>query len=67
MHRTCFLRLTRRANQGHIIIIADIVKLAPVNRPWAFSLAAMLSAGKFQTIEPVSSHFLQFVDGPKTI
>jgi hypothetical protein len=33
-------RLTRRANQRHIVIIADIVKLAPVNRPRAFSFAA---------------------------
>jgi microcystin-dependent protein len=32
-------RLTRRANQRHIVIIADIVKLAPVNRPRAFSFA----------------------------
>jgi len=53
-----FWRLTRRANQGHVTIIADIVKLAPLNRLWAFSFAAMLSAGKFQIIEPVSSHFL---------
>jgi len=27
----------------------------------------MLSAGKFQIIQPVASHFLQFVDGPKNI
>jgi hypothetical protein len=40
MHRTSFLHLTRRANQRHIVIIADIVKLAPVNRPRAFSFAA---------------------------
>jgi hypothetical protein len=33
-------RLTRRANHRHIVIIADIVKLAPVNRPRAFSFAA---------------------------
>jgi hypothetical protein len=31
----------------------------------AFLLATMLSAGKFQIIEPVSLHFLQFVDGSK--
>jgi hypothetical protein len=62
-----FLRLTRRANQPHDVIIADVVKLAPVNRPRAFSFVAMLFAEEFQIIEPVSSHFPQFVDGPKSI
>jgi hypothetical protein len=57
MHRTSFKHLTRRANQRHIVIIADIVKLAPVNRLRAFSFVEMLSAGKFQIIQPVSLHF----------
>jgi hypothetical protein len=51
-------RLTRRANHGHIIIIAYIIKLAPVNRPRAFSIAEILSAGKFQFIQPVARDFL---------
>jgi len=34
------MRSTRRANQRHIFIIADIVKLAPVNRPRAFFICS---------------------------
>jgi len=41
-----FLDLTRRANQRHTIIIADIAKLAPVNRPRAFSFATDAIRGK---------------------
>jgi len=33
-----FLRLTRRANQGHIDIIANIVQPAPENRQRVFVL-----------------------------
>jgi hypothetical protein len=55
MHRTGSWRLTRRANQRHIVIIANIVNARAIMP--AFSFAAMLSAGKFQIIEPVSLHF----------
>jgi len=51
------MRSTRRANQRHIFIIADIVKLAPVNRPRAFFICSDATADKFQIIEPVSLHF----------
>ena len=37
--------------------IADIVKLAPVNRPRAFFICSDATADKFQIIEPVSLHF----------
>ena len=57
IHRTGFSHLTRRANQRHIVIIAGIVKLAPVNRLRVFSFVAMLLADKFQMFEPVPSHF----------
>jgi hypothetical protein len=57
MHRTVFWRLTRRANQRHIVIIADIRKARAIKPAAGFFTAAMLSAGKFQIIEPVSLHF----------
>jgi len=59
--------LTRRANQGHIYIIADIVRPAPENRQRAFCLQRCNPQKQFQMIEPVSSHFPQFVDGLKKI
>jgi hypothetical protein len=42
-----FFALTRRANQRHIVIIADI-KLAPVNRRRAFSLPRFYPQGSFK-------------------
>ncbi len=63
--RTDFLRLTCRANQGHITIIADIVRPAPENRQRAFCLRRCNPQRQFQMIEPVSLHFPQFIDGPK--
>jgi len=42
-----FGHLTRRANQGHIII-ADIAKLAPVNRLRAFLLQQCYARGSFK-------------------
>jgi hypothetical protein len=62
-----FLRLTRRANQGHIDIIADIVKPAPGNRQRAFHCARRYPQRQFQIIEPVSLHFQQFIDRRKRI
>jgi riboflavin synthase alpha subunit len=57
--------LTRRANQGHIDIIADIVEPAPENRQRAFQWRRRYPQRQFQVIEPVSSHFPQFVNGSK--
>jgi hypothetical protein len=62
-----FLRLTRRANQGHIDIIAAIVVPAPANRQRAFHWRRRNLQGQFQIIEPVSSHFPQFIDARKRI
>jgi len=58
--------LTRRANQGHIGIIADIVKPAPENRPRVFPFSQDRPK-QFQLVEIVSSHFMQFADGSKMI
>jgi hypothetical protein len=55
--RTDFWRLTRRANQGHIDIIADIVKPAPGNRQRTFYWRQRYPQRQFQMIEPVSLHF----------
>jgi hypothetical protein len=52
-----FLRLTRRANQGHINIIADIVAPAPGNRQRAFYWRGRYRQRQFQIIELVSLHF----------
>jgi hypothetical protein len=57
------LRLTRRPNQGHIAIIADIVKPAPGNRQRVFRFLQDSRSRKFQFVEFFSLHFLQFVDG----
>jgi hypothetical protein len=59
------LRLTRRANQGHIGIIAEIVKPAPGNRQRFFCSVQDNRSGKFQFVELVALHFPQFVDGSK--
>jgi hypothetical protein len=53
--RSDFVRLTRRANQGHIIIIADIVRPAPGNRQRVFLFAAM------QFAKTVSNDRINFV------
>jgi hypothetical protein len=59
-------RLTRRANQGHTDIIANIVKPAPGNRLRVFRSVQDNRSGKFQFVELVALHFLQFVDSSKT-
>jgi len=61
------LRLTRRANQGHIDIIANIVKPAPGNRQRVFRFPPDDRPRQFQFVEAVSLHFSEFVDDPKTI
>jgi hypothetical protein len=60
--RTDFWRLTRRANQGHIDIIADIVAPAPGNRERALHWRRRYPQRQFQMLEPVSLHFPQFID-----
>jgi len=61
-----FLHLTRRANQRHIFIIADIVKLAPPSRPRAFSFAAMLSAESFKLSNLLHRILCNLLTGRKT-
>jgi hypothetical protein len=58
--------LTRRANQGDINIIADIVKPAPETAA-GFLFTPNDWLKKFQSVEAVSLHFLQFVDGSKIV
>jgi hypothetical protein len=58
------LRLTRRANQGHINIIADIVAPAPGNRQRAFHWRRRNPQRQFQIVEPVSLDFRSFVYRP---
>jgi hypothetical protein len=60
-------RLTRRANQGHIDIIAEIVTPAPGNRQRFFLFTPDDWLKKFQSVKAVALHFLQFVDGSKII
>jgi hypothetical protein len=66
LNLVCFGHLTRRANQGHIGIIADFVKPAPENGGGLF-ISQDNRPGRFQFIETVSSNFLQFVDHSKTV
>jgi hypothetical protein len=65
--RSDFVRLTRRANQRHIIIIADIVRPAPGNRQRVFCLRRCNSQRQFQMIESILLHFPQFIDGGRRI
>jgi hypothetical protein len=58
--------LTRRANQGHTDIIADIVEPAPETARGLF-VSQNNRPERFQFVETVSSNFLQFVDRSKTI
>jgi len=61
--RTNFKKLlTRRANQGYVDIIAEIVTPAPGNRPRVFRSVQDDRSEKFQFVELISLHFLQFVD-----
>jgi hypothetical protein len=59
--------LTRRANQRHINIIAAIIKPARGNRQRVFRFMQDNRSGKFQFVELVALHFLQFVDGSKIV
>ena len=56
--------MTRRANQGHINIIADIVAPAPGNRQRAFHWRRRNPQRQFQIVEPVSLDFRSFVYRP---
>jgi hypothetical protein len=47
----CFGHLTRRANQGHIGIIADFVKLAPETAA-GFSFHKIIGQGGFNLSKP---------------
>jgi hypothetical protein len=54
-------RLTRRANQGHIGTIADIVKPAPTTgRGFSFWDD---HPNQFQFVETIPLHFMQFGNG----
>jgi hypothetical protein len=59
-------RLTRRANQGHIGIIADIVKPAPKTGGGFFILQDDPSK-QLRFIETVPLHFMQFGNGSKMV
>ncbi|MBT1513085.1 hypothetical protein KIP88_21570 [Bradyrhizobium sp. SRL28] len=71
LNLVCFGHLTRRANQGHIGIIADIIEPAPETAAgFSFrrqSPVTRQSPERFQFVETVSSNFLQFVDCLKTV
>ena len=66
LNLVCFGHLTRRANQGHIGIIADIVEPAPETAA-GFFISHDNRPKRFQFVETVSSNFLQFVDRSKTV
>jgi hypothetical protein len=66
LNLVCFGHLTRRANQGHIGIIADIVEARAGNGGGLFRFD-IVSSGRFQYVETVSSNFPQFVDRSKTV
>jgi hypothetical protein len=55
--RTDFLRLTRRANQGHITIIAVIVSPRRETGSGFFCSRRYNPQRQFQMIEAVSLHF----------
>jgi hypothetical protein len=55
LNLVCFGHLTRRANQGHIGIIADIVEPAPETAAGFF--ISTLSPGRFQFVE---TRFVEF-------
>jgi hypothetical protein len=61
LEQNCFLHLTRRANQGHIDIIANIVQPAPGNRQRVFHFVRSYRQRQFQVVEVVSLHFLLLV------
>jgi hypothetical protein len=65
LNLVCFGHLTRRANQAHIGMIADIVEPAPETAA-GFSVSNC-RPGRFQFVETVSSNFLQFVDRSETV
>jgi hypothetical protein len=65
--RSNLQRLTRRANQGHIGIITDIVSPAPQFRQRAFHFAKDDRPKQFQFVETVLSNSRQFVDGSKMV
>jgi len=56
--------LTRRANQGHIGIIADVVKPAP-KTGGGFFVFRYDPSKQFQFVETVLLHFMQFGNGSK--
>jgi len=51
--------LTRRANQGYVDIIAEIVTPAPGNRQRVFCSVRDHRSEKFQFVELISLHFMQ--------
>jgi hypothetical protein len=66
LNLVCFGHLTRRANQGHISIIADIVDARTGNGGGLF-FSQNDRPGRFQFVEAVSSNFPQFVHRSKTV
>jgi hypothetical protein len=61
LNLVCFGHLTRRANQGHIGIIADIIEPAPETAA-GFFISQDNRPRPFQFVETVSSNFPQFVE-----
>jgi hypothetical protein len=66
LNLVCLGHLTRRANQGHIGIIANFVD-ARAGNGRGFFISQYNRPGRFQFIETVSSNFPQFVDHSKTV
>jgi uncharacterized protein (DUF934 family) len=60
-------RLTRWANQEHLGIIADTVKSRRKDVGSGLWLATYDRPSTLQTVEIISLHFPQFVDGSKTV
>jgi hypothetical protein len=66
LNLVCFGHLTRRANQGHIGIIAGIAESPRRKRRRAFPFRNC-RPGRFQFVETVSSNFPKFVDRSETV